>query len=246
VISCKEIWDALDRLKECVSTDAGMCIATQCLYPSFEPVRVYVVKIGDSYRVHDGGGAARSCWEHARDGGTVQRALTRQVGKFGIELNEERLGCDAINIDWLSSAILAVANASAAAAHSALEHTVAAAEGALRDRIYSVLASIIAESKIAKSLEVVGASGKSHKFDFGVTLSTERMLLVDAVTPHHVSIASKYVAFSDASKVEEMRLDKFAVFDKPLAQDDISLLQQVADIVPFQSLRTGIERARLH
>jgi hypothetical protein len=85
---------------------------------------------------------------------------------------------------------------------------------------------------------VVGRSGKHHRFDF-VVRSFGKVLLLDAVAPHHISIASKYVAFADMA---QSRNKKFAVHDRRLESEDISLLQQVADIVPVTALEGGIKR----
>ena len=49
-----------------------------------------------------------------------------------------------------------------------------------------------------------------------------------------------------AVDTEAADITKFAVYDKPLANDDVSLMQQVALIVPFASLIHGARRVLLH
>lgn len=241
-VTCEDIASVLGSLAHCVQTSEGTQVATHCLYPSFDQVRVYVVRVGEEYRVHDGGGAVRSAWEHSREGAVIQRALLKQANRYGLKIREDTLECDVKEREWLGSAIMAVANASAAAAGSAVEHAVAAAENLLRQRIAEVLESTITSSKISEGFELVGASGKQHRFDFGVSFSNDNLLLVDAVTPHHVSVSSKYVAFADSSRIEGMLVQNMAVFDRRLSEDDVSLLQQVtAAIVPIGGLREGIK-----
>jgi hypothetical protein len=212
------------------------------MYPSFDPVSVFVVRFGDGYRVHDGGGALHSAWVHGRDDPLIRRMLNRYAGRYQIKVSDDTLVADAPSLEWLAPAILAVANASAATAHAAVEHFVAATEGQLKDRILSVLKSTISLASIHSDFVIVGKSGKTHHFDFGLTQQKD-IVLIDAVAPHHISISSKYVAFADTGMEGDYPLIKFAVHDRPLAPDDISLLSQVADLVPFQSLRPGLKRS---
>jgi hypothetical protein len=244
--SCDEIEAVLGSHRECAATPQGTRVSTQCLYPSFEPVKVYVVKIGEGYKVHDGAGAVISAWDHAREGAVINRALAKHAARYKLDLVENHLQCSVPSINWISAAIVAVANASAAAAYSAIEHAVAAAENLLKEKIFAELLEVSPEKNIAKNYEMPGASGRQYIFDYGVQFPEDRLLLIDAVSPHHVSINSKYTAFSDASLIQGgVNLRKFAVYDKPLSHDDVALLSQVADIVPLLSLQRGI-RADFH
>ncbi|ODA66852.1 hypothetical protein A7A08_02149 [Methyloligella halotolerans] len=241
-MSCKDARTALEALQSCTETDFGSRVATHCLYPSFEQVDVFVVRYGDGYRVHDGGGALRVAWLHGRDESLINRAAAKQASKYRIQFKNGVLEVNAANAEWLPSAVLAVANASAAAAHAAVEKMVAATEGLLRDRILSVLSRSAPDTQIRTDAQMLGRSGKHHRFDFVVSAPHRGTLLVDAVAPHHISVAAKYVAFADMPEKLNGAVGKFAVYDRELAPDDVSLLQQVADIVPFPSLERGIQR----
>ncbi|WP_316184253.1 hypothetical protein [Bradyrhizobium sp. SZCCHNRI1003] len=244
--ACDEITAALSLYEVCSETEQGTRITTHCLYPSFEPVSVFVVRFGDGFRVHDGGGAVRSAWTHGRDEAAVGRLLSRQAQKYQIKVSDDALVAEAPNAEWLASAILAVANASAATAHAALDRFVAATETALKDKILQVLKTKLPAAMIAVDYEVAGQS-KRHRFDFAVKEFDGSMLLLNAVAPHHISISAKYVAFSDVIHRETagIRVDRWAVHDKNLDAADISLLQQVADIVPMQALPRGLDRLML-
>lgn len=87
-----------------------------------------------------------------------------------------------------------------------------------------------------------GKSGKRHRFDFVIQERTGALTLIDTVSPHHVSIASRYVAFSDVSGLNGAVHGKFVVHDRPLDPEDVSLLGQFADVVPFGSLRPGLQK----
>ena len=45
------------RFLLCEETPEGARVATHCLYPSFESVRVFVARLSDGFNVHDGSGA---------------------------------------------------------------------------------------------------------------------------------------------------------------------------------------------
>jgi hypothetical protein len=238
---CDDIKAALSAFEVCTETEQGSRVTTHCLYPSFDPVNVFVVRFGDGFRVHDGGGAVRSAWTHGRDNNLISRMLTKQAERYEIMVVDDALVADAPSIDWLGSAILAVANASAAAAHAALDRVVSATETALKEKILRVLKTTVPPKMLAVEYEVVGES-KRHKFDFAVTEFSGRMLLLNAVAPHHISVSSKYVAFSDVIHRKGVETDRWAVHEKELDRSDVSLLLQVAEIVPMQALAEGLKR----
>jgi hypothetical protein len=248
MLVCKDVQAALGPLQKCVETTDGARVTTHCLYPSFDPVTVFVARVGEVYRVHDGGGAERSAWTHGRDDQLIRRMLMRHAARYHIKVIDGRLEAEAPGPDWLLSAILAVANASANAANAILERTIAAGEGALRDKVYEVLAKALGPraTTIVRDFPLIGRSGKEHRFDFGIRRQEEGLLLIDTVLPHHVSVSAKYVAFADARFERSKEISRFAVYDRPLDKGDASLLQQVADLVPFRSLEPGIKRALTH
>jgi hypothetical protein len=244
-MSCDSIKAALAAFSSCTETQEGSRVATHCLYPSFDPVHVFVVRFGGGFRVHDGGGAARAAWVHGRDDNLIGRMLTKQAIRYQVAVVGDALVADAPNAEWLGAAILAVANASAAAAHAALDRFVVASEAVLKEKMLTVLKQTVPPSTIAVGYEVAGKS-KIHQFDFAVREFDGSALLLNAVTPHHVSVSAKYVAFSDLIHREGVRTDRWAVHDRPLDGDDVSLLLQVADIVPIDALHKGLQRLMLH
>ncbi|WP_425062011.1 hypothetical protein [Pyruvatibacter mobilis] len=242
-MNCDDLKDALERLQSCDKTDDGVKVSTHCLYPSFEQVEVFVSKAGDGFRVHDGGAAGSIAWLHGRDERLTQRMLARFAARHHLTLKDQMILGVAQNSDWLPAVILAVANASAAAATAAVERSAAAAERNLGERIYSILCKSYDRKSIAREYEFFGRSGKRHRFDFALVGKHDHLLLIDTVTPHPMSIASKYVAFADAGAAHDGATSRFAVYDRELGHDDISLLQQVAQLVPFKSLEPGVKRA---
>lgn len=237
---CGEISAALRDFAVCEETPDGARLATHCLYPSFETVFVYVVKVGDGYRIHDGRGAYEAALLHGRDPTAAEHAILRETSRFHLEHKERAIVANVVSPEWLQSAILAVANASSLAATRAVARAIAAAEVALTDRIEEMLSRAFGAAAYRRNFAVRGKSGKEHQFDFAVKNDLEYSLLISAVAPHHTSIAAKYVAFADTDA--EMRR-KFAVYDRPLETGDTALLQQVASIVPLVSLTAGARRS---
>lgn len=236
---CEDIRAALSANEFCEETDEGARIVTDCLYPSFEPVCVFVARFGEGYRVSDGGGAATSAWQHGRE--ESRRTLAKFAVRYGVESSDGVVHAYAPSTDWLQSAVLGVANASAAAAHAALERAAQAAEQVLSERIFEALSRVVTAKNIAKDFEYHGVSGKHWKADFAVSSSND-LLIVNAVTPHPISISAKYVAFADVDS-GSVAAKKFAVHDRSLNSEDTSLITQVASLVPIRALEGGVRRA---
>ena len=239
---CEDVRAALGAGEFCDEVEGAARVATHCLYPSFDPVIVYVGKLGNGYRVSDGGGAVRSAWLNGREESLVSRFLTREAARYHIKVSQDALVAEVPSIDWLKSAILAVANASAAVSHAAFGKVAAAAEKVLRDKIFETLARTAPAAEISTDVEVVGASGDRRHFDYGIRAGDHHKLLLSAVAPHHSSIYAKYVAFADTKELDH-GLSRFAVYDRPLDAGDVSLMMQVADLVPIKALSPRTRRA---
>jgi hypothetical protein len=239
-MSCEDVRAALSTFDVCEDTPDGARIATHCLYPSFEPVHVFVAKVGDGYKVHDGSGAYLAAWSHGRDESLITKALKAECSRFHLSVVGQSCVADVPSQDWLMGAILAVANASACAANNAVSKIVAVAEAALVERIQQALVTSMGLKGFSRDIDLVGRSGGARHFDFAVkSLRDGRPILINGVSPHHGSISHKYVAFADT---EGDQSHKLAVFDRELGTDDVALLQQVASIVPLKALSAGADR----
>jgi hypothetical protein len=237
---CDEVSSALSGFSVCEDTPDGARIATHCLYPSFEPVYIYVSKLGDGYRVHDGRGAFEAACLHGRDRAIATSALSHESAHYHLEISDCSLVANVPSFEWLEAAILSVANASALAANRAVARAVAAAEKELRERIGDSLAHTVGAANLQKNYVARGKSGKEYAFDFAVRLGPEFGLLINGVAPHPTSVATNYVAFADAGGDQS---HKFVVYDRQLDTGDVALLEQVASIVPLSSLAAGTRKA---
>jgi hypothetical protein len=242
-MDCNELKEHLSQLFTCVRSEDGLRVATMCLYPSFDQVHIHVVKVQEGFFVHDGGGAYRSAWDHGRNDDLIRKVINREASKLSLLVDNFTLGAKVKSVEWLPSAMMAVANASAFSAKSAVERVVAAMEEELSAKIFVALKRIVAEPQIQREFVVIGQSGKEHRFDFAVKKSNGRFLLLDAISPHHSSIAHKYVSFADMKAVTDDGSDRFAVYERPLSADDASLIVQVAQLVPLSAVTEGTRRA---
>lgn len=214
--------------------DGGSRLRTDCLYPSSDPVLVWVKKhpFGDGFRVDDCGGAWRSAQKH---GVTSPSIFEKAQKRYSVNAGDGIIWAEPDNADWLVPAILAVANASAMAARAALEMT-DRYEKSLNSQIQDVLMRHIPPHRIAKNYEYRGRSGHMWPIDFAVT--AQRVTLIKSVVQNGNSINSTYAAFGDIG--DDAAVNKYAVFDRELKQDSTALIHQVADLVPFKALEFSI------
>lgn len=238
---CEKIRNSLEDIEDCSITEMGARVKTQCLYPSFEPVHVYVVGFGDGYLVHDGGNTNSLAWMHGRDGRAVTSALKSAADRYSIAYQDGMLSTKIESLDWLRNAILAVSNAAALGAHDVVSKVSKIVEIDLKERMNEVLERSIDLRKIAREYAYIGNSGREYHFDFAIVDKGHQLALIDGVVPHSASIYAKFTAFSDVTRA--VPLNKFVVYASPLQEQDKTLLQQVADVVPFNSFQPGLERA---
>ena len=194
-MNCDNLLTLLENETTCLKTEYGYRLVTQCLYPSADPVSVFISQYGDGYRVTDGGGAVRSAMIHGRDQHVMASAFSKACKRHSVIDQEGMLVAEPSNDDWLYSAILAVANASAMAAQDAIEAVAEANENDLKLKIGDMLKMAVPESNIAKQYEYRGVSGNLWKIDYAVV--REKILLLKAITPNRNSVNSNFSAFSD-------------------------------------------------
>jgi hypothetical protein len=234
---CDDVRIALSNGDFCEETDEGVRFATHCLYPSFDPVEVVVTRMGDSYIVSDAGGAKKAAWLHGRE--EISKALTKECARFSVDCRDGVVEAKVTNIEWLKSAILGVANASASAVAVALARSHEIAEHELVERIYDEILRVLPKENVKREGLYPGNSGKKRKYDF-VAVSKNGTFLVNAVTPNHISISSKFVSFADLPANDHLR--KVAVYDRPLETPDAALITQVADLMPVSAIENSIKR----
>ena len=238
---CKNIKTALENGYNCQDNGSSASVLTHCLYPSFTPVSVTVTKTRNGFLISDDGKAYANAWDHGRNKKLICRELAIQASRYHLNNREVEMYVEVPSAEWLYSAIIAVANGSAAAAANVVNKAIAAAEVALKSRIGSALQhKNFSFFEVSSDVDIKGSSGKHYQIDFTISNPNQmNMLLIDAVSSHHNSITHKFTAFSDILSGGHLRSNNMAVFDKKLEIDDSKLMQQVADLVPYSSFESG-------
>ena len=233
MLDCDMIHTAMGEFSSCEATPNGMLVSTHCLYPSFEPVNVYVVGFGDGFIVHDNAEAARLVWMYGVDERSFKRFASNSARAFDCNVEGAQIQCEAGSADWLWAAIASVANASSDAARTAVGKVRHSKEGSLIQKAKAIFDGADWKPDTKLNFPFPGNSGKVHSFDLAI-MAGGQTALMDAVTPHHTSIAAKYVAFSDT--MNQPGIYKYALYDGELGQQDKALMSNVADLISYKSL----------
>lgn len=231
-MNCADLDSLLTRTPRCVEVEGGVRFATHCLYPSSDQVHVFIGQRRDGFRVTDGGGAWRSALRVGRANNSIFDVACR---RYSVKSGGGIIVAEPPDGDWLYAAALAVANASAMAARTALElHE--RSEKSLNSEIYDTLSRHIPKHRIARNYEYRGRSGHMWPIDFAV-MRTETTLL-KSVSQNGNSINSNYATFGDIG--DNSALVKLSIFDGELKQDSAALIRQVAALVPLSALEFTI------
>lgn len=237
---CSEIEKALAGGKTCAIDREAAVWPTDVVYPSFDQVCVHVTRVSEGYRISDGGGAVSSAIIHGREDGVIENALKSAAQRFGVEARGGEIAVVIPSLDWMRSAVMGVANASAHAAHAAVDHVAKAREAALHEKIYAQLAAAVPESRIRKGYEYQGESGRTWKAEYAV-VGNAPPVLVRGVVPHPSSIVHTYAGFGDLNRTSGLKA--LAVHDQPLSADDAALLRQVSDVVALRGVGKAASQA---
>ena len=117
---CDIILASTSSLWACKETENGARIRTTCVFPSFEPVFVYVAKLGDGFVVHDAGETVAVIMANGQDGNPAKRVIRSECKRYDVAFGERQISLKIDAAEWLETAIVAVANTAAAAARNAL------------------------------------------------------------------------------------------------------------------------------
>lgn len=117
-MNCADLDSLLTRTPSCVGVEGGVRLTTHCLYPSSDQVHVFIGERRGGYRVTDGGGAWRSA---KRIGQASEKMFDHACRRYSVEAKGGVIAVEPPSSDWLYAAAIAVANASAMAARSAID-----------------------------------------------------------------------------------------------------------------------------
>ena len=226
----------------------GLSVPTHCLYPSNSIVHVHVAGGAESFQLTDMGGALN---EFESTGSTTYNdvAIIRSIAKGHGLLTTDKgiIHTGVVSAEQLIGGIVLVANASKEAAHALELRTKPVPRKNFREMLARLIDGERSQGRIievARQRMVVGASTKAHRFDYDISLSRQKRLLLDAVVPEATSINSVLAANLDVKAADLPGVVQRIVYDD---QDgwrsaDLALLGLGAVVVPFGKLRPVIER----
>ena len=237
-MNCVDLDSVLTRIPRCSQVDGGAQLRTDCLYPSSDPVMVFIKRhpYGTGFRVDDCGGAWKSALRHGCASPTI---FDRAQRRYSVTAKDGIVWAAPPSEEWLVPAIRAVSNASAMAARHALD-AVEKNEKTLNAEIFDLLNRHLPPQRIARDYQYRGRSGHMWSIDFAVT--AERLTLIKSVVQNGNSINSAYAAYGDIG--DDAHVNKFAVYSKELKRDSNALIRQVADLVPFKALEASVLELR--
>ena len=239
-MKCHIIVAALSNL-QCEETADGTRVLTHCLFPNFDQVPVYIQTHLDGFLVHDAGAGFDIAFDEGHNATSMKGLMREFSALYGADTDDHRIYARALSPDWLPSAVMSVANASAAAATALVtgagDDRVEDRE--FRERTYLALCDAFKSDHVPRRIKKRGRTGKLYTFAFGVTHKSS-IALVDTVTPNAISVASRFTSFSAVGGRKEY--GAFLAYKRELAGADSALLSEVADVLPLEALVASIER----
>jgi hypothetical protein len=223
-------------------------VPTHCIYPSNGIVHVYVSGGNSEFKVHDGSGALDEL--EAGGGNTyddiyILRNIAKEHGLHATSTGT--IHSPMVSAEQLAGTIALVANASKEAAHALIARYRAIPKRNFREMLAQMVDT---ERSQGRFLEVsfrrmiVGASSKSHKFDYDIILPSQKRLLLDSVVPEASSINSVVAANLDVRQAELADTIQRIVYDDTddWRAEDLNLLGLGATVIPFSKLRPVLDR----
>jgi len=199
------------------------------LYPGGAPIVVRFRHDGDTFIVSDQGGA----YLQAEQLGGLSHfnRIAHSVAKdHYIKFDGNMMFAVEVPRDWLPNAIIQTASASQRAVQLTAERAVEEREQSFKIKLQHQLRETY-RKKVAFDVDVVGRSTRRYHFA-AMLRGGEDWSVFDLVTPHHVSINSAFVKFSDVKRLEEAPKRVAVLTDREkMNSGDISLISESANFV---------------
>jgi hypothetical protein len=225
-----------------------IAVPTHCLYPSNGIVYAYVSGGSSTFKVTDGGGAIQE-FLSGNGNSHEEMAILRAASKpQGLLVSEGGLiHSPLVNLDQLAGTIALVANASKEAALTLVTRFTPAPKKNFRELLARLIDGERAHGRfidVSTHRSVVGASTKSHKFDYEILFASRKRLLLDTAVPEASSINSVLAANLDIRQADLPETIQRIVYDDEdqWKSADLALLGLGATVVPFTKVRPVLSR----
>ncbi len=196
--------DFRDRLEKAVSRLMGTRVngdrarmAVPTLFPSGSSAAVEIVLNGKDCFVSDMGlGQAEADMQGAST--FYDYAARKAVERYGVGYDGLSIFVMRTSLDQIETAISAVANASVNAASTAIHRALEEREKAKSEELFLKVSRAFGSSSVVREEEVTGRETVWHAHN--VVTIDDRKLIFEYITESQISIASKFMMFSDLSK----------------------------------------------
>jgi len=238
-----DLMAAIQERASCLSTEDGILVPTDCLYPSNKVVQVQVSG-RRTFTVSDRSGAVAVLEAHGVMLPNPARVLTPFAQAHGLSVsNSGAIFASDVSYDMLPSAVVLVANASKDAALVLLERHRFAPSSEFRAELGDALRKAFRD-RVRSNPQIAGASNKSHAFDYAVRAEGGKRILIDAAVDDGNSINSVIVANLDVKHAGYKDLVQRIVYDDRTQwrAESLSLLEQGAPVIAFVKLVPSLER----
>ncbi len=241
--------NGLEFVREALSPLPGLeqlaervAVATHCLYPSNAGVAVFVSGGPNAAIVSDEGGAIDELSTHNRMVPEPDKFLRRFCRPLGLKVENGKIYSPTVPAEKLHSAVVLVANASAAAAHYGFEHIKLHHRRDLRKELRSILERSFEKAKIEAERELAGNSSRPYRFDHVIRINANRLLVIDAVLAEPNSINAHAIAHIDLGQLEDENIVQRMVYDdqEEWRSADLNLLQMASTLVPLSGLEAAL------
>jgi hypothetical protein len=218
-------------------------VPTFALYPSNGAVQVFIDGDRNSFAVSDGGGAIEAVMQSGDFRADAKPALRSFASRFGLHVDRSGwIVASDVTREEVTSFVSIVADCSKQAA----EYLIRRLRPTVGEDFRPALRAII-EERFHSGFQPEGfwpGEHKSHRFDYLIRISPERVALIDAVRPDPSSINSAIVAHMDVARVANENVRQRIVFDDRLnwRSTDLALLRIGAPTVAFTSVSSVLDR----
>jgi hypothetical protein len=225
--------DAVSRMMHVSAEGQSVRVAVPVLYPSGATAVIELFQSGNDAYVSDMGlGQAEAEFEGASDHYVKQAKFFAE--KFGVSFDGFSIFLARAPLNYIESAIAAVANASSKAVGQAIMKAAEDRDYKKNDQVYDRLRQALPEFNIMRAMELRGARAawQSHNV---VTLRSGKHAVFEYVSPHANAISNKYLMFSDLSQSEDGPLLNVVSQDLYRLGEKGLMLQDVANMIELQA-----------
>lgn len=222
-----------------------LVVPTACTYPSRKTVNIYLSGGRESVRAFDGGGAfdeLDGSGEYDFDAFKILRSFAKKTG-LAVD-SRGWLASEPVSYDDLPGVVPYLANSSVRASQVLRSRRRKKRHVDLRDEVNAVLLERFDREGIRRDGHLVGASNKSHRFDFLVHATASSQLAIDAALPDSSSINAIVVRQLDVRLAEPLGVSQLIVYDDRdrWKSEDIAILRSGANPLAFTRLPRALAR----